>query len=141
MCHGADGQGRSGPNGEHLFPALWRPKSFNIGAGMARVSNAAGFVKTNMPVGQGNTLSDADAFDVAAFSRASPVRISRQSPATGRGATSPATLATKTADYRKAPRTTTGMVFVGRHRPTDSRVGLARRDFNDRACLLGPSTS
>jgi cytochrome c len=27
---------------------------------MARLSNAAGFVKTNMPSGQGNTLSTAD---------------------------------------------------------------------------------
>src|SRR5215510_1929696 len=23
VCHGADGQGREGPNGEYLFPALW----------------------------------------------------------------------------------------------------------------------
>ena len=67
VCHGADGQGRQGPNGEYLFPALWGPKSFNIGAGMVRLSNAAGFVKTNMPLGQGNTLSDGDALDVAAY--------------------------------------------------------------------------
>ena len=66
-CHGADGQGRDGPNGEHLLPSLWGPNSFNIGAGMARLNNAAGFVKTNMPLGQGNTLSDADAVDVAAY--------------------------------------------------------------------------
>src|SRR5262249_2449501 len=66
-CHSADGQGRRGPNGEYLFPALWGPESFNIGAGMARLSNAAGFVKTNMPIGQGRTLTDADAVDVAAY--------------------------------------------------------------------------
>ena len=66
-CHGADGRGRRGPNGEYLFPALWGPESFNIGAGMARLSNAAGFVKANMPLGQGATLSDADAIDVAAY--------------------------------------------------------------------------
>ena len=65
-CHGADGHGRRGPNGEYLFPALWGPESFNIGAGMARLSNAAGFVKSNMPLGQA-TLSDADAIDVAAY--------------------------------------------------------------------------
>src|SRR5262249_25666350 len=35
VCHAADGQGREGPNGEYLFPALWGPRSFNIGAGMA----------------------------------------------------------------------------------------------------------
>ena len=66
-CHGADGQGRRGPNGDYLFPALWGPDSFNIGAGMARLSNAAGFVKANMPLGQGGTLNDADAIDVAAY--------------------------------------------------------------------------
>ena len=66
-CHGADGQGREGPNGEYLFPPLWGPRSFNIGAGMARLSIAAGFVKTNMPVGQANTLSARDAIDVAAY--------------------------------------------------------------------------
>jgi thiosulfate dehydrogenase len=66
-CHGVDGQGREGPNGEYLFPPLWGPRSFNIGAGMARLSIAAGFVKTNMPVGQANTLSTRDAIDVAAY--------------------------------------------------------------------------
>jgi len=66
-CHGADGQGREGPNGEYVFPALWGPKSFNIGAGMARLNNAAGFVKRNMPVGQENTLRNRDALDVAAY--------------------------------------------------------------------------
>ena len=66
-CHGPEGQGSSGPKGEYLFPALWGPKSFNIGAGMARLNNAAAFVKAKMPLGQGNTLSDQEAFDVAAY--------------------------------------------------------------------------
>ncbi len=66
-CHGKDGQGMTGPKGEYQFPALWGPKSFNIGAGMARISNAAAFVKTNMPLGQGNSLSDRDAFDIADY--------------------------------------------------------------------------
>jgi thiosulfate dehydrogenase len=34
---------------------------------MARLGNAAGFVKSNMPLGQGNTLSSVDAVDVAAY--------------------------------------------------------------------------
>jgi thiosulfate dehydrogenase len=34
---------------------------------MTSVKNAAGFIKANMPLSQGNTLSDADACDVAAF--------------------------------------------------------------------------
>jgi len=66
-CHGPDGQGRSGPDGEYLFPALWGPKSFNIGAGMARLNTAAAFTKANMPLGQDNTLSDQQAIDIAAY--------------------------------------------------------------------------
>jgi thiosulfate dehydrogenase len=67
VCHGTDGQGRTGPSGEYLFPPLWGPRSFNIGAGMARLTNAAGFVKTNMPLGLRNALSNNDAIDVAAY--------------------------------------------------------------------------
>jgi thiosulfate dehydrogenase len=66
-CHGQDGQGMTGPKGEYLFPAVWGPKSFNIGAGMARLGNAAAFLKANMPLGQRNTLTDQEAFDVAAY--------------------------------------------------------------------------
>src|SRR5262245_8595981 len=66
-CHGVDGQGLAGPNGEYLFPALWGPKSFNIGAGMARLNTAAAFTKANMPFGQDNTLTDQEALDVAAY--------------------------------------------------------------------------
>jgi thiosulfate dehydrogenase len=66
-CHGLDGQGRSGPNGEYVFPALWGSKSFNIGAGMARLNTAAAFTKANMPLGQDNTLTDQEAFDIAAY--------------------------------------------------------------------------
>lgn len=67
VCHGADGQGQYGPKGETLFPPLWGPKSFNVGAGMARLNTAAAFVKAVMPLGQGGTLSDQEAYDVAAY--------------------------------------------------------------------------
>jgi thiosulfate dehydrogenase len=60
-CHGIDGQGTA------AAPSLWGPRSYNIGAGMARVSLAAGFIKANMPPGQGRTLSDDEAYDVAAY--------------------------------------------------------------------------
>jgi thiosulfate dehydrogenase len=66
-CHGADGQGLQAADGGYAFPALWGPKSFNIGAGMARLGNASAFVRWNMPLGQGGSLSDEDALDVAAF--------------------------------------------------------------------------
>jgi len=64
-CHGADGAGITGPDGAYVFPALWGDRSFNIGAGMARLHTAAAFVKGNMPLGQGGTLSDQDAYDIA----------------------------------------------------------------------------
>jgi thiosulfate dehydrogenase len=66
-CHEPDGQGLYGTQGEMLFPPLWGPLSFNVGAGMARVSTAAAFVKVAMPLGQGGTLTDQEAFDVAMY--------------------------------------------------------------------------
>ena len=44
MCHGPEGQGNP-----PLFPALWGPKSFSIGASMAREERAASFIKHFMP--------------------------------------------------------------------------------------------
>lgn len=66
VCHGADGQGQKA-NERYVFPPLWGPQSFNGGAGMSRVETAVGFIKANMPLGLGNSLSDQDAWDVAAF--------------------------------------------------------------------------
>ena len=66
LCHGADGLGQRA--GDHqVFPPLWGPRSFNWGAGMHQLGNAAGFIKANMPLGKGGTLSDQDAWDVALF--------------------------------------------------------------------------
>jgi thiosulfate dehydrogenase len=66
-CHHPTGKGMYGPEDKSIFPPLWGSRSFNIGAGMARLNTAAAFVKWNMPKGQGGTLSDQDAFDVAAY--------------------------------------------------------------------------
>lgn len=66
LCHGPDGQGQAS-NGAVVFPPLWGPKSFNWGAGMGSIKNAAGFIKANMPLSQGNTLLDQEAWDVAMF--------------------------------------------------------------------------
>ena len=66
LCHGPEGQGQSSHGGV-VFPPLWGPDSFNWGAGMGSIKNAAGFIKANMPLSQGNTLSDQEAWDVAAF--------------------------------------------------------------------------
>lgn len=66
LCHGPNGQGQK--VGEHYaFPPLWGGDSFNGGAGMSRVETAVGFIKANMPLGRGNSLSDQEAWDVATF--------------------------------------------------------------------------
>jgi thiosulfate dehydrogenase len=65
-CHGGNGAGRIA-GGKAVFPALWGADSFNWGAGMTRVHTAAGFIKANMPLGQGGSLSDQQAWDVALF--------------------------------------------------------------------------
>lgn len=66
-CHQPHGGGLFADDGKVVFPALWGKNSFNIGAGMARLHTAAGFVKHNMPLGQGNSLTDDEAWDVAAY--------------------------------------------------------------------------
>lgn len=74
-CHGAQGEGMRDASGDVMFPPLWGEESFNIGAGMARTYKAAAFVKHAMPpaqgltlpLGQGGTLTDQDAVDVAEY--------------------------------------------------------------------------
>lgn len=65
-CHGAGGAGQKA-DGKVLFPPLWGARSFNWGAGMASVKNAAAFIRANMPLGQGGTLTPQQAWDVATF--------------------------------------------------------------------------
>lgn len=66
LCHGADGQGQK-VAGAYAFPPLWGSDSFNWGAGMHSIDNAAAFIKYNMPLGRGGSLSDQEAWDVALF--------------------------------------------------------------------------
>lgn len=66
ICHGKNGEGQY-VNGQTVFPPLWGEKSFNWGAGMHRINTAAGFIKANMPLSQGGTLTDQEAWDVAYF--------------------------------------------------------------------------
>jgi thiosulfate dehydrogenase len=60
-CHGPAGEGTN------VAPPLWGPQSYAIGAGMARIHTAAAFIRWNMPFDQAGTLSDQQAYDVAAF--------------------------------------------------------------------------
>ena len=69
-CHGVDGAGNKAiPRG---IPALWGPRSFSVGASMARQGKAASFIWHNMPYLQGKTLTHQEAFDVAAYITSQP---------------------------------------------------------------------
>jgi thiosulfate dehydrogenase len=65
-CHGSDGQGTA------AAPPLWGPKSFNIGAGMARVNSAARFIHQLMPRDRPGILTPQQAYDVAAYVTSRP---------------------------------------------------------------------
>lgn len=66
-CHGAQGEGMKDADGTVLFPPLWGAESYNWGAGMARLDRAAPFIKANMPQGSEGSLTDRQAWDVAAW--------------------------------------------------------------------------
>ena len=70
-CHGENGQGQPAENGlEWKYPPLYGENSYNIGAGMYRLSTFAKFIKSNMPYGityQNTFLTDEEAWDVAAY--------------------------------------------------------------------------
>jgi thiosulfate dehydrogenase len=66
-CHGENGEGQYNDDGTYIYPAIAGEHSFNDGAGMARTYKAASFVKGKMPFGQGNTLTDQEAIDVASY--------------------------------------------------------------------------
>lgn len=69
LCHGNDGQGQQ-VAGRYVFPPLWGPDSYNWGAGMHQLDNAAAFIKANMPLGRGGSLDDQQAWDVAMYMNA-----------------------------------------------------------------------
>jgi thiosulfate dehydrogenase len=71
-CHGENGQGvLSADATSYVYPPLWGEHSFNISAGMYRVSYLAGFIKNNMPFQEATwknpKLTDEEAWDVAAY--------------------------------------------------------------------------
>ena len=65
-CHGANGLGTD------VAPPLWGPRSFNIGAGMARRWTAAAFIKELMPQNAPGTLTNQEANDLAALVTSRP---------------------------------------------------------------------
>lgn len=76
-CHGANGEGVKDAAGvSYAYPPLWGEHSYNIGAGLFRLSRFAGYVKDNMPFNQATHSSPAltteEAWDVAAFVNSQP---------------------------------------------------------------------
>lgn len=75
-CHQPNGEGVKNADGKgYAFPPLWGDNSYNIGAGLYRLSRFAGYVKSNMPLGASHTntiLTDEEAWDVAAFVNSQP---------------------------------------------------------------------
>ncbi len=72
-CHGADGQG--GPStgaGLPIATPLWGDLSYNIGAGIARLSLSSAFIKAAMPYDRPGTLTVQQAYDVAAYVNSRP---------------------------------------------------------------------
>ena len=76
-CHGANGEGQHSLNEiSYIYPPLWGEHSYNIGAGLFRLSNFAGYIKSNMPFNQAShdnpKLTVEEAWDVAAFVNSQP---------------------------------------------------------------------
>jgi thiosulfate dehydrogenase len=70
-CHLKNGEGKLNADGlTYQYPPLWGDHSYNIGAGLFRLSRFAGYVKSNMPFGasyEDPQLTDEESWDVAAF--------------------------------------------------------------------------
>ncbi len=72
-CHGHNGSGVAG-----TFPPLWGKNakgewlSYNTGAGLDNLKKGPVWVQSNMPLGQGGTLSDQQAADVVLYIDAQP---------------------------------------------------------------------
>jgi thiosulfate dehydrogenase len=70
-CHGKEGEGlENAAHTGYTYPPLWGDGSYNVSAGMYRLSMLAGFVKNNMPQGTSwkePVLTNEQAWDVAAF--------------------------------------------------------------------------
>ena len=76
-CHGGNGEGLMAADGmSYTYPPLWGANSYNIGAGLFRLSRLAGYVRDNMPLNQAShnspALTDEESWDVAAFINSQP---------------------------------------------------------------------
>jgi len=65
-CHGGGGSGMG------AFPPVWGAAAYSVGASLARRERAAAFIRRNMPFDTPGTLTDQQAFDVAAYINSMP---------------------------------------------------------------------
>ena len=75
LCHGANGEGKSGDYNGYVYPPLWGNHSYNNGAGMYELSKLAGYIKNNMPYGADSkkpVLTDRESWDIAAYINSNP---------------------------------------------------------------------
>lgn len=76
VCHGKNGEGKLSTDSiVYTYPPLWGPHSYNVSAGLYRLSDFAGYVRSNMPFGttyKNPQLTVAEAWDVAAFVNSQP---------------------------------------------------------------------
>lgn len=75
-CHQSNGEGIMAEDGKsYTYPPLWGKNSYNQGAGLYRISNFAGYVKYNMPLGvtyEKPQLTDEEVWDLGAFVNSQP---------------------------------------------------------------------
>lgn len=75
-CHGADGEGllNEGDGSMYIYPPLWGENSYNVSAGLFRLSRFAGYVKANMPFDKRSdtAMTVEESWDVAAFVNSQP---------------------------------------------------------------------
>jgi thiosulfate dehydrogenase len=114
-CHGPDAAGTA------LAPPLWGRRSFSIAASMAREERAAAFIRRNMPLDKPGTLSDQQAFDIAAYITSLP-----RTDLPGKELDYPAGKAPADVPYRTRGHVPSRVVGVyPRERPAEALVPLS----------------
>ncbi len=75
-CHQTNGSGiKTKDSVSYQYPPLWGEHSYNVGAGLYRLSRLAGYVRSNMPLGTSYdqpALTEEEAWDVAAYINSQP---------------------------------------------------------------------
>lgn len=68
ICHGADGKGKKfKERAGYMFPPLWGSDAANRASVASSAKGCAQFVRANMPLGKGWSLSDIESWDVCTY--------------------------------------------------------------------------